>query len=102
MIYKSLLRHKLVYNGAEYPPTGYLARVPSRLEFIDGQPFEVLDVQNVQLPPPEEGVEYIVPKIVAMLCKDRTDLVCPSATIKSRADDNTKEYCQYLAKVIIK
>lgn len=100
MIYKSLLRHKLVCDGNEYPPSGVVVRVPSSVEFEQGNPVEHLKKSEISnLPPEKDGIIYIVPKIVAVLCNERKDLVSPVGVIKNK--DMSKQYCQYLARVTV-
>jgi len=101
VIYKSLLRHKLVCDGNEYPPSGVVVRIPSSVEFDKGNAFEYLQQDETNLPPRVENVLYIVPKIIAILCKDREDLVSPVGTIKG-GNMGDIQACQYLARVVVR
>lgn len=68
-----------------YPMSGTIARCDKsqwQTRVIDGVPVDQYDYYNPQdIPPPKDGVIYIVSSIVARY-SDRNDIVIPGTTIK--------------------
>lgn len=78
-----------------FPPSGIIARVKTnnvQIGTLDVQLAEYTTYEDAQfafplhhvvyedvenLPPPQDGIMYIVSAIVATACKDRTDVVAP-------------------------
>jgi hypothetical protein len=74
--------HIMMNNGTVYPPSGSVIRVTIDREEILGYPFPCVEIRYNgvdQIPPPQEGVMYIV-STMTFDATDRTDVVCPDTT----------------------
>lgn len=72
-----------------YEPTGEVARVKTSSRQggeVDGCPLFVTEYGDVEgLPPPQEGVRFVVSRMIAAACPERTDLLVPSGLVRNEA-----------------
>jgi hypothetical protein len=95
----NLTPHPVTVAGVTIPPTAPAARVEEIVDDIgveistpDGHVIPVADVypqQVVNLPPPQDGVAYIVSRAVAMACPDRDDLYVPDGRARDASGQQT-------------
>lgn len=95
----NLTPHPVTIAGVTIEPGGPAARVEEIVDDVggeistpDGGIIPIADVypqQVVDLPPPQDGVAYIVSRAVAAACPDRDDLYVPDGRARDRDGQQT-------------
>ena len=84
----NLTPHKILASGNKdvLLPSGFVARVNTTMQEVDslnGTPvLETSDSSTTNIPEPKAGTVYIVPAIVRIYHKERTDLLSPAKLLR--------------------